>query len=94
MLAAVQALLHAPDELGGEASLIKQVSIATALLTQSPGLYGVCLSVLASAYQCYTPDKVRVCMVVMFLHVYTCTVACMYVCLPSHRLPHLPCNVD
>lgn len=60
MLTAVQGLLQASDDTGGGVS-IKQVHMAVALLTQSPGLSSVALSVLTSAYQCYLtqPDKVH-----------------------------------
>lgn len=59
MLTAVQGLLQASDDPGGGVS--KQVYMAIALLTQSPGLSNVALSVLNAAYQCYLtqPDKVH-----------------------------------
>ena len=57
---AVQALLQASDEPGGVASLIKQVSMATVVLPQNPGLYRVALGVLASAYHSHAhqPEQV------------------------------------
>lgn len=59
VLTAVQGLLQASDDTGGGVS-IKQVYMANALLTQSPGLCNVALSVLTSAYEYYLtqPDKV------------------------------------
>ena len=49
--ASVQSLLHTFSEPADALSLARQASVASRLLTQSPGLFSVALNVLASAYQ-------------------------------------------